>query len=387
MKKLVILFTLLLSLHTFADDLQKGLTKTFNVIGSVQTVKYKPVNSPLNFDYDIQYYIPSSLKGKNNLNTLVFLHGGGQSTMTREGSLNVTKMYMNDLKTVADALGIILIMPSGSGNNWGGHMISLLRDLNQTIRAELPVNSDKIALSGHSMGGMGITRSAHWLTDEYAFFMPTAAGMDEKHQTEANLRPYMNMKYYHMQGLQDHFKVFITRCENQQRAIDELERKYNVKTGFELEFYNGSHNYPKETYQERLKTMFKETSRNLYQSELHGMVHNRKEIISKPDTIDWYLAYPDRYFWLEALEYSAVKDLVWLDGKIENNMIEIKSTTGLKKLRVYLSSKMVNLQQTVKIMVNGMTKYDAVPEISLENNSERNKDPGFNFESYVDLEL
>lgn len=37
------------------------------------------------------------------------------------------------------------------------------------------------------MGGMGITRSYQWLTDEFAFFMPVAAGMEVSHFKEEYL--------------------------------------------------------------------------------------------------------------------------------------------------------------------------------------------------------
>jgi len=381
---IIILFISTLTFSAGASDISK---RSFDTYGSVQTIKYKPVNSPLSFLYDVQYYIPAKLKGKTNLNTLVFLHGGGASTMTRAGSLRVTQMYMDDLKSIADNLGIVLVLPSGSGNNWGGHMLSFLRSLNETLRSDLPINPNKIALSGHSMGGMGITRSAHWLADEFAFFMPTAAGMKESRQTDRNLRPYMNMKYHHLQGLQDHFQVFVTRCENQQKAIDDLERRYNKKTGFELEFYNGSHNYPKEIFQSRLGTMFKNVSRDLYQTELYGTLYKREEVIAKEGTQKWFNAYSRRYFWLKGLKFTNDQDLVLVDAKIQNNIVTIKAESTLKKIRVYLSDKMVNLKNKVTIIINGKSYFQDIPATNLATSVDQIKDSGFKFQSYVDLTI
>ena len=163
--------------------------------GKVTQIEFQPENSPLEFKYDLLYYVPNKLKGKKNLKTLIFLHGGGNSTRTRSGSLNVTNLYMNDLKTIADELGIIVVTPSGSGLNWSAHLLNMLRQLNLEIRKNPEVDPNGIALSGHSMGGMGITRSAQWLADEYAFFMPTAAGMDPKYAVTKYLKTYFNFKY------------------------------------------------------------------------------------------------------------------------------------------------------------------------------------------------
>ncbi len=44
--------------------------KTFTKYGSLEKVQYRPVNSPIEFKYDVFYYVPSKLKGKKNLKTL-----------------------------------------------------------------------------------------------------------------------------------------------------------------------------------------------------------------------------------------------------------------------------------------------------------------------------
>ncbi len=363
---------------------------TFREFGSIQHIRYVPVNSPLDFEYDVLYYIPESLRNQDNLKTIVFLHGGGSSTMTREGSLNVARMYINDLKSVADSLGVVLIAPSGSAINWGGHMISYLKDLAQTVRTDLPADPNRIALTGHSMGGMGITRSAHWFADEFSFFMPVAAGMDERHQTERHLRPYFNMTYYHYQGLNDHFQTFITRCNAQQRNIDALEAQYGKESKFTLEFHNGSHNYPKAAYQARLGRLLNDNPRDLYQKELHGMLYYRHEVRNDQwsNGNEYFLGPRDRYFWLKGQEFAQELKVALVDTSIEGNQINIQIEEGVvKTLRVYISKKMVDLANPIKIVVNGKIKFEEMADLNADMSFERSRDSGFIFESFVDIDV
>jgi hypothetical protein len=74
------------------------------------------MNSPLNFEYDVCYYIPATLKNAKDLKVLSFLHDRGKSTLLRRGSNQSIKDYAFDL--------------------------------------------NKMGLSVHSMGAMAITRSA-----------------------------------------------------------------------------------------------------------------------------------------------------------------------------------------------------------------------------------
>jgi pimeloyl-ACP methyl ester carboxylesterase len=368
-------------------DTNKG--KLFNKYGKLTKIKYQPATSPLNFQYDLVYYIPQKLKGKKDLKTLVFLHGGGASTSDRSGSLDVIDMYAADLKSMADTLGFVLVMPSGSGLNWGAHMFSYLRDLNQSLRNDLYLDPNGIGLTGHSMGGMGITRAGHWLTDDYAFFMPVAAGMDEKHQIEKNLLPYFNMKYYHLQGLQDHFSVFISRCKKQEKALTALEKKLGKKSGFVMDFYNGSHNYPKTKYKNILGSLFKDNSRDLYQTELSGMFYYRKEIYTDrwSNGNDYYQGPRDRYFWLKATEFSAERTVVEVKAKIESNTIKINVGPGVKSLRVYLSSKNLDLSKEVEVIANGAVKFKGIAPTGQNMTAELKRDAGYVFEGFVDIVL
>jgi hypothetical protein len=362
---------------------------TFEKYGSIEEVKYRPVNSPLAFQYDVIYYVPKKLQGKKNLKTLVFLHGGGASTSDRAGSMRVARMYFGDMKRLADELGVVMVAPSGSGLNWGGHMLAYLEDLVETLKKELPIDPNGIGLTGHSMGGMGITRSYQWLTDEFAFFMPVAAGMDVKHFHEKYLATIFNTTYYHLQGLKDHFQVFVERVKLQNIEMVNLEKKYMEKSGWTREFYNGAHNYPYDLYKKRLRTLLDTKSRNLFQKKLRGVIYYRNETLTTQwsNGVEFYLAPRERYFWVEGKEFAIEKKVVEFVAEAKNNNIDITISEGIKTLRVYLSSKLVNLNKTIKIKVNGKEYFNNTADLSVDMASYRAQDPGFTFQSYVDIEL
>lgn len=386
MQKLSLLF-LLVSLAALPQAFAK--TKTFNTFGTVEEVKYKPIHSPLDFQYDVIYYIPAKLKGKKNLKTIVFLHGGGRSTSDRAGSMRVARMYFQDLKRLADELGVVMIAPSGSGLNWGSHMIAYLEDLMETLKKDMPVDPNGIGLTGHSMGGMGITRTYQWLNDEFAFFMPVAAGMDPKHFQERYLATIFNTTYYHLQGLKDHFQVFVERVRLQDKQMVMLEKKYQEKSGWVKEFYNGAHNYPYQLYKKRLSELLSTKKRNLFQKKLRGVVYYRNETLTSQwsNGAEFYLAPRERFYWVEGKEFLEEKKVISFEAEIKNNEINVRVDEGLKTLRVHLSSKLLDLKKSIKVVVNGKTYHNNVVDMTVDMSSYKKADPGFTFDSYIDVEL
>jgi hypothetical protein len=344
-------------------------------------------------DYDILYYVPANLKGKKNIKALFFLHGGGQSTMTRSGSLRVAKSYINDLKSVADSLNVALICPSGSSQNWGGHMIDMLRDLKKIAVKDLNIDRNSIGLTGHSMGGMGITRSAHWLASEFSFFMPVAAGYDfnikneqvnpaRKRNNSLYMNTYFNHRYLHLQGLQDHFQTFIERAKEQRNRIEAKEKLINRKSKYKLVFYNGSHNYPKTQYLNLLKTEL-ENKRNPYQKFISGMEYNINELINNQwsNGFEIYYGKMNSYFWIEGLEHIEYKKVNSVYGKVLGNVISLTLDKNISKVRVYLDQKMVDLNKSVAIKVNGKTMYSDL--VLKSKKSHKNLD----YSTFVDVQL
>ena len=386
------------------QSLKRATPKVFTKKGALTKVKWAPTEYPNNWKYDIFYYIPANLKTEN-AKTMVFLHGGGSSTMSRSGSERVVKMYAPDMMKIADALGLVLIMPSGSGLNWGGHGMTMLRRLSTLAKKDLLVDPNKLALVGHSMGGMGITRMALWLVDQYAFFMPLAAGMDERHATESRIAPLFNTTYHHIQGLNDHFKTFITRCRNQVKVTKDFENKYDEKSGLVMEFTNDSHNYNRSLVTKRLKANYTNLKRDLHQKSLHGIFYNRDDhgIPLVYNNIEYWMGSHGSFFWVEATKFAPLPfadgkqlraSVINFTAKAANNEIKIdfwgNKFNNVKTLRVYISDKMLNLSKPVIISIDGKQKIKKTFQKDLAKMNKvrtQKNDSKYDFVNYVDITL
>jgi hypothetical protein len=240
---------------------------------------------------------------------------------------------------------------------------------------------------------MGITRSAHWLASEFSFFMPVAAGYDfnikneqvnpaRKRNNSLYMNTYFNHRYVHLQGLKDHFQVFVDRAKEQRLRIQTKEKLLNKDSKFKLVFYNGSHNYPKSQYMNLLKTEL-ENKRNPYQKFISGMEYNINEFITNQWTNGFEILYGkmNSYFWIEGLVHAEYKKVNSVQGEIIGNIVNLKLDKNIKKVRVYLDQKMVDLQKVVTIRVNGKTKLKTL--VAKLKKSEKSLD----YSTYIDVPL
>ena len=381
------IFGVCLSFHSSADIIKD---KThFDTLGAIDSFSWAPARYENDFRYDVFYYIPASLQNKSQVGALIFNHGGGSSTMTREGSIRAVGLYINDLKRMADELGIVVVLPSANGLNWGGHTRGLLRDLGRMMRKELDIDVNRLGVSGHSMGGMGITRNYLWGADEFAFYLPMAAGMDVNHQTEQHLNKVFNIPYVHLQGLGDHFDIFITRCEEQKKRTRDLEIKYNELSKLDIIFYQGSHNYDYELFKKNLNKLLTKFPRDLYQKELFGSLHTVKGKYTENNIIFDYDS-ESRYFWIEAMDTDlTAQERIDFHAKIDGQSINLTMETLPKQskgLKIYLHSSMIDLSQDIDVYHNG----SVVATRKAKTGKLQNMDPldlGFNFEDTIDIKF
>lgn len=377
---------------SFASLSQADVLKSkehFDVVGSVDSFQWAPQRYENNFKYDIFYYVPKSIEKKSKVGALIFTHGGGGSTMDRRGSINAVNLYIKDLKRLADELGIVVVLPSANGLNWGGHTRGLMKELGRLMRKELDIDADRLGISGHSMGGMGITRNYLWTADEFAFYLPMAAGMDVNHQSEQHLNKVFNVPYVHLQGRGDHFDIFITRCEEQLKRTKDLETQYGTSSKMEMIFYDGSHNYDYQLFKKNLHKLLTTSPRDLYQKELWGSLHTVKETRTE-NNISFDYDSEARYFWVELTktDLSTPERVDFHATVIDNNILIDMPVLpkNSKGLRLYLHSKMVDLNQDLEVLVNGKLLATRKGAPGLLRNMDAN-DEGFNFEDVIDLNL
>ncbi len=406
MKKMLPLFILILTLascgehkkETTAPAQDKDLdriivsqkkieskAKYFKSTGNFYSFKWAPANYESDFNYDVVYYIPETLKDKSNLKSLIFMHGGGNSTLTREGSLEVALRYKGYLKKLADEIGMIVVLPSAAGLNWGGHTYPMLRSLVALMRSELKIDHNNIGLSGHSMGGMGIVRSTPYLADEFAYIVPVASAAVEKNITEPQVNKSFNVPYVQIQGSKDHFTDFVTNNRIQEKLIRDLEVKYDQKSKYELIFHDGDHQMDTRLWIDTIKRL-QESPRNIYQKKLYGVLRSNATFYVE-NNIRYFQGSAPRYFWVSIADSDTSK----LEGaqffaSIENNQITINFSTKpelIKKIRISLSSKLADLSNDIIINIDGkqiVYRPENKATVALY-------DPSFQFDDYIDVEL
>lgn len=391
MSKLILSLALFIVLSTqaFAASL------LFKKVGAVDQFQWAPAQYTTGFKYDIFYYIPAKLNLGVRNKVIIFMHGGGQSTMTREGSAGVVQGYLKQLTSVADTQQAIIVMPSGSGLNWGGHTRALIREIAKLVRYELQTDPDRMLLAGHSMGGMGITRNSWFLADQFNVIMPFAAGLDPVYLNEDNMLARFNGPYHHVQGLKDHFDVFVTRTQEEAKFMKNLEAKLGRSSYFKATFTEDAHNYNLVVMNTLMSQYFLKP-RNLYQPKLYGSFYYAYpgQIITD-NNIQYNLLSTTEYFWLEVLQFRANPTALrsFFETSIVGNQINIKMKTAnhnIDTLRVYISRKMINIAQPVTINVNGVKKFVGVIPYNAKRVTEtllKKKDLRFLFDNYVDVKL
>ena len=405
LKKTITLFFalfLMLSDSALAGVIKPGAIH-FKVQGSLDSFQWAPddYSEPLKqnpFRYDIFYYIPRSIQNHENVKALVFNHGGGASTMNRDGSIHAVRNYTGDLVRLADELGFVAVLPSSNGLNWGGHTVPLLRALVGLMRTELNVDPDQIGLSGHSMGGMGITRNYIWLADQFAFFMPQAAGIAfEKFKNESSIEEHLNkafnVSYIHLQGTRDHFQEFVSRAKTHQAYMTSLESKYRRKSGFQLHLYDTDHQYQYEVFKDRLSKAF-QRKRNLYQKELCGSILLQDQYITE-NGIKFHHKGSSRYFWVQAITGNRkTPERLNLRARIDQNRIKIEldpvfsNTILSKKLRLFFRHGMVDFNSRITVFINGKPVWVREPgKPAGRVQSMDRTDPGFAFEMAIDVPI
>ena len=122
----------------------------FKKFGSVQKFEWVPTGYQAGFVYDIHYYIPTSIQKTTNSPALVFMHGGGESTLTRDGSNKAVNIYVKEVIAAAEKYKFIAVLPSSNGLNWGGHTQRLMTEMATLLRAHLNFDTNRLGLSGHS---------------------------------------------------------------------------------------------------------------------------------------------------------------------------------------------------------------------------------------------
>lgn len=325
--------------------------KYFKQFGKLQKFEWVPKGYQNGFVYDIYYYIPKSIANTKNSPALIFMHGGGASTMTRAGANEVVGRYTSTVATAAEKYKFIAVLPSSNGLNWGSHTDLILSELSSFMRDQLNFDTDRLGLSGHSMGGMGIGRNYQRVVNDFSFANSISSAIALGNQTEERISKMFNIKYCHQQGTKDHFPEFITWNQALEKKVKSIETKYNSKAKFEIEWFNDAHVYT-DAQTKKLEALFRE-KREIFQKNLYGQIYlTDKDLVE--NFIKFHAKGNNRYLWLENIPVAR-EDIINFILESNDNQIHLKfATMPLSKVfKVYLSLKIFDLDKNIPIYVNG----------------------------------
>lgn len=362
----------------------KSNYKIFNKVDELGIVKLKLRGNPLDFRYDVLYYIPKRAKERKDLEVLVFLHGGGESTTKRSTSMGAIELYTKSMMKMARSLGVALVMPSATGLNWSDHTVSYLKEIKALIKSDMPIYDNRIGLIGHSMGAMGITRSVPFLTDDYSFFVSLAGGAESKSTTENMLKTYINTSYTHIQGEGDLINVFVPRSIKQNEKVRELEVSLNKKIDFDLIMHKGGHDFEDFAFKDLALLVLDKVENkriNFYQKEIYGALKSKEGVVidEYSNGNHYFVNRIDSSFWIKALSFEDIIATIFFEASIDNQTVNIDIDPGVKELRIYLSQKMLDVQKMVSIKVNSSHVVNKTPVCIGSDN--------LNYSCFVDIKI
>ncbi|MFT5303536.1 MAG: hypothetical protein ACI87E_002670 [Mariniblastus sp.] len=313
-------------------------------------------------DYSSRYfmYVSAELDLASPV-ALVIVGHGGNSSMSPQRAEATAKAYLSAYQPVANSLNAILVAPA-SCRGWGQIGNSLMLSTVSKIQRTIPVDSDRIYLTGQSMGGHLSYRSALSLPDRFGAVSPHSGGYDfVAKQSIGNL---INVPGYAVWGVREPYGINKDNRTNQAWAESHgLEWKFVEK--------NGGH----EIYQDELgkvASFFADRPRDLYRKKVYlrsgGAMKFVKTwgikgwpthtVLSKTKPLRWNMRH-----WLEVQPRpDHAEPLTIMAVNRGENKIDITSS-NVRELSIFLHPRMVDLEKPVVITINGEQQYNARVEI------------------------
>jgi predicted esterase len=279
--------------------------------------------------------------GGKRMGLLIGLHGGGQGV--GDGATSAQKWSM------AAGQGCITCFPTviqKEATAWNKereekYVIQLIQELKRAYPA---IDSNRIYLCGHSMGGFGTWAIGTHYADMFAAISPNAGGIfvmrggggggvTLARGTVVNLKA-TPIYFYH--GADDG-RVGPESDRRAAEVLKELKEKHGPYEYVYKEYNGIGHGYPPGGFSPIIKWMVSH-KRNPY-----------------PDYIVWEPSRPyKKLFWW--IKVRSAGGQIIAKYKKSKNLIEIEgSSSGIS---VFLNDKMVNFSKPVKVMLNGKEVFN-----------------------------
>lgn len=123
--------------------------------------------------HDYLLYLPENYAAQEEWPLIIYLHGAGSrgddiSMVNRES-------FMNSLGTLVDLPAIVVAPQTPTGQNWNTR-IPVLEEFLTAVTQQYPIDSNRIYLTGFSMGGFGSWAWGLENPDLFAAIAPMAGG-------------------------------------------------------------------------------------------------------------------------------------------------------------------------------------------------------------------
>jgi predicted esterase len=327
------------------------------------------VNDGFGRSTDLNIVIPSGKAPRKGFGVFILLHGLGGNG----------KQLIPQYQSFANQQKLIIIAPSAqklpSGGSAGsngkklpGNEDTMGREMLQHwwlyrnngfamnglkyIKSRAFVDTNRVYMSGYSMGGYGTWNIGLRFHDKFAALVPLAGALSRRERygvVDDQTRPIINngkrLPIYFVHGAKD-TTVPPESDRRNAKQLKAMKAPYVYK-----EDPNAAHN---------LSGFLASNAR-----ELQGWIakHRRN---SSPKLVEHHSIgeYMGRCYWLEILKSSGKKCSI--QAKVTSkSKIEVK-TKNVESFRIYFDEKLVKVKKMITITCNGKRVYGAKPKASVE---------------------
>lgn len=346
----------------------------------------------LHVDYSSTFwmYVPEDFDGKKPVPLVVVGHGGNSSMSPRRAEATADAYIKAYAPSMAKELGAVIIAPASS-RGWGHIGNSLIFSAVSKVQRMLPIDPDKIYITGQSMGGHLAFRSALNIPDRFGAISPNSGGYDfvEK-KSIGNL---INVPGYAIWGTSEPYGINTDNNTNANWAKGAWATDNGLKWKFVEK--NGGHTI----YLDELPSVaefFAENPRNLYRDKVYmrqsSMLFEKTwGVEGWPDHEVYYETKPFRWNMRHWLQLEARPDegpLTILAHYQGDNHFDITSH-NVRNLSLFLHPNMVDFGKPVQVTINGKLvfneKVEPNPHLMFELAREFD-DRGRIFHAKIDLE-
>ena len=261
----------------------------------------------------------------------ISMHGGGGApAAVNDGQ------WQNQINLYQPAEGIY-IAPRAPTDNWNlwheAHIDPMFQRLIEDYVALRGVNPDKIYLLGYSAGGDGVWQLAPRMADRFA-----AAAMMAGHPNEASLLGLRNLPFAIFMGGEDAAYDRNKIAAGKILELDQLEKADPLGYTHMSRIYKGLGHWMNHRDAEALPWMAR-NSRNPWP----------KKIVWVQDDV-----VHDQFYWLKIPEVGSAKAGQKMIVTVEGQTIRLDGDVP-PKTELWLSDKLLDLDQAVTAIVNGHT--------------------------------